>query len=306
MGRRHEPRIAISYPVLVRGFDSRGTPFAVRAETYDVSTSGASLKGLNGLVEIGKNIEIEFGDQKAWYRVQWVGGSSSAKAGKVGVHCLERKYIWDVPAKPPEPDTFDETSAAPRMEGAVAASAWNGTERRLFRRSGCRIEAQVSIPGSTVQLPGRVTDISLGGCYVEMLAPLPIDTMVELTLSTDEITLRASGKVRASQAGLGMGVAFACMGSSDFEKLRKLAPPATGSAAVLKPPATAAPQPPAQRQVASAETSHRLPPAAQPPPNHLPTTAEALEAVVRVLLRKGLLARDELAAELDKMKAVKR
>lgn len=40
--------------------------------------------------------------------------------------------------------------------------------------------------------------------------------------------------------------------------------------------------------------------------NNLPTTAEALEAVVRVLFRRGILTRDELAEELDKMKTVRR
>jgi hypothetical protein len=38
----------------------------------------------------------------------------------------------------------------------------------------------------------------------------------------------------------------------------------------------------------------------------LPTTAEALEAVVRVLFRRGLLTRVELAEVLEKMKTVRR
>jgi len=307
VGRRHEPRIAITFPVLVRGFDSRGSPFAVSAQTHDISTSGASLKGLNGLVEPGKNIEIEYKDQKAWYRVQWVGVTGSARAGRVGVHCLERKYIWDVPAKPPEPDTYNEGGQPPGPEGA-APNAWNGAERRLFPRRSCRIEAEVSIPGSTIELPGRVTDISLGGCFVEMLTPLPVDTVIELKLTTDDTTLRASGNVRSSQTGLGMGVAFTSMGSSDFDKLRRLAPPASGSPGALRASLQATAQPQAEPPLAPL-----LPSVSRPSPvtnsapqkHHAPTTAEALEAVVRVLLRKGLLAKEELSEELDKMKTVK-
>lgn len=164
MGRRSEPRTAISFPVVVRGFDSRGSPFAISTETFDVSSAGACVKGLEGIVEPGHKIEIEFNDQKAWFRVQWVGKNGSGKAGQIGVRCLERKYIWGVPPRTWDRDSFGESSGA-----AAAKVSWDGEERRLFERRSCRIEAQVSIPGSPVGLPGTVTDTSLGGCYVEML-----------------------------------------------------------------------------------------------------------------------------------------
>lgn len=302
MGRRSEPRTAISFPVVVRGFDLRGSPFAVSTKTCDVSSTGASFKGLEGLVEPGNKIEIELNDQKAWYRVQWVGKNGSGKAGRVGVRCLERKYIWDVPPRTWDRDSFGESSGA-----EVAKVSWNGEERRLFGRRSCRIEAQVSIPGSSVGLPGKVTDISLGGCYVEMLAPLPVETMVELVLTAGDTSMRASGRVRSSQTGLGMGVAFASMSPAHFEKLRKFSLAASGT-----PEIATAGQSAAQLQ---AKAQVGAPRAQAPPsnhgssspasPRHAPTTAEALEAVIRVLLRKGLLARDELAEELDKLKTAK-
>jgi hypothetical protein len=302
MGRRSEPRTAISFPIVVRGFDSRGSPFATSTETCDVSSTGASIKGLEGLVEPGHKIEIEHNDQKSWYRVQWVGKNGSERAGRVGVRCLERKYIWDVPPRTWDRDTFGEPSGAEE-----AKASWNGEERRLFGRRSCRIEAQVSIPGSSVGLPGKVTDISLGGCYVEMLAPLPVDTMVELALTAGDTTMRASGRVRASQRGLGMGVAFASMSPAHFEKLRKFSLAASGapeiatagqSAAQLQPKAHAG----LPRAQAGRGNHGSSPPAS---PRHPPTPAEALEAVIRVLLRKGLLARDELTEELDKLKTAK-
>jgi hypothetical protein len=303
MGRRSEPRTAISFPVFVRGFDSRGSPFAVSTETFDVSSTGASVKGLEGLVQPGTKIEIEFKDQKSWYRVQWVGKNGSGKAGRIGVHCLERKYIWDVAPRTWDTDTYGGVS------GTKAATVpWSGEERRLFGRRSCRIEAQASIPGSSMSLPGKVTDISLGGCYVEMLAPLPVGTMVELALTAGDTILRASGKVRSSQMGLGMGVAFASMSPGDFEKLRKFSLAASGTPEI----ATLAGQA-AQRLQPTVQAGSPLAEAARSnhgsslaaPPKHAPTTAEALEAVIRVLLRKGLLARDELTTELDRVKATK-
>ena len=295
MGRRSEPRTVISFPILVRGFDSHGAPFAVSTETFDVSHAGASVRGLQALVQPGTKIEIEYKDQKAWYRVQWIGKNGSNKAGCVGVRCLERKYMWDVPATSWDRDTYGESVVG-----------WDGRERRLFGRRSCRIEAQVSVPGSQVRLDGRVTDISLGGCYVEMLAPLPVDTVVELVLTTGDIVLRVSGKVRTSQTGLGMGVAFSIFGVGEFEKLRRIAPAASipesskPSGKPLPPPPPSTTRPPASAYASDSQsnTAPSLPTAAK----RVPTTAEALEAVIRALLRKNLLSRDDLAKELDTIK----
>jgi hypothetical protein len=293
MGRRCEPRTAISFPILVRGFDSHGTPFAIATETCDVSHAGASIKGLENLVQPGNKIEIEYKDQKAWCRVQWIGKNGSSKAGRVGVRCLERKYMWDVPAATWDKDPYNEVPAT-----SSNALGWDGKERRLFGRRPCRIEAQVSIPGSLVRLDGKVTDVSLGGCYVEMLAPLPIDTSVELVLTTGDIVLRASGKVRSSQAGLGMGIAFTIFGPGEFEKLRRLAPPSTAPG-VSKPtekPSSPSKVPPSESNFAPALPSalHRL-----------PTTAQVLEAVIRILLRKNLFSREDLAMELETLQRLK-
>ncbi len=321
MGRRTEPRIAISFPVTVRGFDSQGSPFSVTAETHDISSSGASLRGIEGLVQPGKKIEIEFRDQSAWFRVQWVGGIAS-RAGRVGVRCLERKYIWNVPAKPWEADTFNHAPAS--TDWGRPAIPWEGGERRGFPRRPCRIETQVSTADASFRLPGTVTDLSLSGCYVEMLSPLPVDTNVELVLAADNINLHLSGKVRTSQNGLGMGVAFTSMTPVEFEQLRRLAPPAEDppsranipapphvqsqsppqpqSPYSLSPPPAFSSSPPASysrvassaaaASVASIETSG-------------PTASDAIETLVRILLRKGIVTRQELSAEFEKLKAAK-
>lgn len=300
MGRRCEPRTVIAFPILVRGFDSQGTPFSVSTETFDVSHAGASIKGLENLVQPGNKVEIEFKDQKAWYRVQWVGRNGSAKAGRVGVRCLERKYMWDVPAGTWERDTYGEASEA-------ATVSWDGKERRLFGRRPCRLEAHVSVPGSLVRLPGNVTDISLGGCYVEMLAPLPLATPVELVLTTGDIVLRVSGRVKSSQTGLGMGIAFVFFGPGEFEKLRRIAPPASATVDISKASTPSLPaipaQPPQAAPFISAQDSRTATSPHKSDPNRAPTTAEALEAVIRALLRKNLLSRDDLARELDAIKS---
>ncbi|MBZ5501330.1 MAG: PilZ domain-containing protein [Acidobacteriia bacterium] len=314
MGHRSEQRIVISIPVIVRGVDSRGAPFVVPATTHDISCTGACLQGLNGLPGPGKKVEIECQNEKSWYRVQWIGESRNSTAGRAGVRCLEPgKYIWGVTPKEWEADTYDH--ATPRAMVAQAAGSpddlspeLSGQERRLFPRHACRIEAQVSTQDDAIRLLGKITDISLGGCYVEMLSPLPVKTSVKLSFQQDDATLRLTGLVRLSQMSLGMGVAFTGMTPEGFERLRRLTLPAG--------PSSSAPPAPAQAKATPARPPRpepRTPPVDplpdSPPeldPLDPPDVRETLAAVVRILSRKGLLTRAELLEELERLKPVRR
>ncbi|MGH9716945.1 MAG: PilZ domain-containing protein [Candidatus Acidiferrales bacterium] len=341
MGRRSEQRIVIAFPVVVRGTDSRGSPFAVTTETHDISCTGASLKGLQGVAEPGKKIEIECQNQKAWFRVQWASTANRRREWRVGVRCLEPgKYIWGVAPKEWQPDTFD--SAAPKQQfsvpGSVTATpaALNPPrERRRFARHQCRVEAQITAQGAygEVLVKGKITDISLSGCYVEMLSPLPGETSVELTFTAGHTPLRLCGNVCSSQEGFGMGIAFTGMTPDDFEALRQFAPPAKD------------PQRDARSQVsydrrhdgASPESPMSADSLARPSPANgcsplrpqradnseqqfelrhsssaielgtfdLPDSAVAIEALVRLLLLKGTITRAELFEELDRLKSAR-
>jgi hypothetical protein len=314
MGRRSEQRIAISFPVTVHGSDSRGNQFTVATETFDISLSGASVKGLTTITEPGGKIEIESGDQNAWYSVQWVGKSGTSKAGRIGLHCLEPgKYIWGVPAKGSEPDTYDPSKPEPLPRrpsapaGAYAAPAtFGGDERRKFARHACRIETQVVTEDGSIGVPGTITDVSLGGCYVEMLSPLPVDSTIHLSLNPGTTTLHMSGKVRSSQTGLGMGVSFTGMGPEDFEKLWRFAPPTTDATAPTKtPPMRPAPmRPSAPPRSSAVGTSARSYTAVESDSSES-STAEALDALVRLLVNKRIFTQGELTEELEKWKVVK-
>jgi hypothetical protein len=312
MGRRSEQRIVISFNVVVRGSDLHGNEFVTTVETHDISCTGACLKGLNHLVEPGRKIEIQFEDQKALYRIQWVGSQDSPSAGHVGVRCLEPgRYIWGISPKEWEPDTYDPSKPQPITPPPVevppdhvGTSAWKGPDRRQFWRHACRIETHAAIDNGSISFPGVVTDISLGGCYVEMMSPLPVDTFVDLSLELVDATVQLSGRVRSSQTGLGMGVAFTGMSPANYEKLRKFAPPGAAAKQAAKEPATR-PSPARQPDASSGRPNTRPYSAPGFDPIDLPATAEAFQAVVRVLFRKGLLTRAELLEELEKLKTSK-
>jgi hypothetical protein len=331
MGVRSEQRITVTFPVTVRGFDSGGSPFTVNTETDDISLSGASLKGLTETVTPGMKIEIESKGQKSWYRVQWVGQNGSSRAGRIGIRSLEHgKYIWGVAPKEWQPDTFDPSKPAAFQANPTAAvsdgvgAPWSGQERRQFARHPCQIQVLVTPVGDSAGVSGRITDISLGGCYIEMFSPFAVDTEVRLALQLEDSTPDLSARVRASQTGCGMGVSFTAMSAENFELLRHLAPPAMlpagngsapGKSAAQLSPASARPS--VASTIASAYAASEIESdvhSGPDPHSHFesdslssaaPLTTSALEAAVRVLFRKGLLTQAELSEELEKLKVTK-
>jgi CheY-like chemotaxis protein len=54
----------------------------------------------------------------------------------------------------------------------------------------------------------KLTDLSLGGCYLEIASPFPVRTRIVLSMKVGEMELRAEGAVRVMHPDTGMGVAF--------------------------------------------------------------------------------------------------
>jgi CheY-like chemotaxis protein len=56
--------------------------------------------------------------------------------------------------------------------------------------------------------PCRLTDLSMGGCYVEIASPFPKGTRVTLTTRAAKLECRTEGLVRVMHPEIGMGVEF--------------------------------------------------------------------------------------------------
>lgn len=85
------------------------------------------------------------------------------------------------------------------------------TERRNAVRYQLTVSAEVVELKSGTRFSTRTTDLGPGGCFVDTLMPLPIGSDVNIRLHKDNISIEATGTVTFSQAGLGMGIAFAEM-----------------------------------------------------------------------------------------------
>jgi hypothetical protein len=54
----------------------------------------------------------------------------------------------------------------------------------------------------------KLTDLSLGGCYLETEAPFPERALVDICLKTEEFEVHTEGMVRVTHPGRGMGIEF--------------------------------------------------------------------------------------------------
>jgi CheY-like chemotaxis protein len=104
-------------------------------------------------------------------------------------------------------ETKQDTTAHDGEAGARLRSKPDKDNRRQTRYA-CRLGAEVYQRGSSVRNYCHLSDLSPGGCYLEMSLAFPAGTAVEIIVRTQEMKLKVSGDVRASHPGYGMGVSF--------------------------------------------------------------------------------------------------
>jgi hypothetical protein len=165
-------------------------------------------------------------------------------------------------------------------------------ERRKHWRYPCAGEAWVRREGDNVSLQGVLSDISLGGCYVDMMHPLPSEARIELTFTLDGRRVRAKGRVCASREGFGMGVSFTEVQREDQPILQEVVDWLAG----------ALPQGSVQnaKHSVSASEEDSVAPEAVPTPSES-DTAGALDALLKLLECKGLVSAEECEELAQKM-----
>jgi PilZ domain-containing protein len=81
-------------------------------------------------------------------------------------------------------------------------------ERRRFPRFSFIAHAKVIDIASDTTVNARISELSKNGCYMDMINPLPFDTVVQVEITHADQVFRTRGKVIYSQPHMGMGVAF--------------------------------------------------------------------------------------------------
>jgi hypothetical protein len=87
-----------------------------------------------------------------------------------------------------------------------------GRERRRSPRYFFFASAELLEPQSDVRIASRVSELSRNGCYLDMMNPFPVNTVVLLKIWKEESNiLHTKGCVVYSQPNQGAGVAFVDM-----------------------------------------------------------------------------------------------
>ena len=276
--RRTEPlrelRATLQLSVKVWGMDCNGKPFATSAKTVEVSALGARLTGFSSVNE-GEVIGIQYGDQKARFRVIWIGEPGTEKAGQIGVKSLdETKCIWSAALDAQSMNHAQEVSGG--LAKVTSEKAVPSAERRRYPRYHCNGEIEVKTASNATAVRFRLTDVGLGGCYADTMSPLPLNTSLELVLKISGAVIAVKGVVRTSHVSMGMGIEFVDLNADQSKQLAQLVNRQFG-------PST----PPAIESVMSVAGN------ASP-------IEPGVDALVRLLQKKGLLSRDEFLGELQK------
>jgi hypothetical protein len=81
-------------------------------------------------------------------------------------------------------------------------------QRRKNPRYTFIASAELLEPQTDVRIATRVSELSVHGCYMDMLNPFPVDTPVLVKISSGQAEFRTKAKVIYAHPNFGAGVGF--------------------------------------------------------------------------------------------------
>ena len=167
--RRRNARVAVQIPVVMRSPEAGGN---MQVTTIDVSEGGMAVSLRNRRRPTGR-----------WQIVFTLPGTKTSLE-------LPAEFAWEGTGQ----------QAGLRFQ-QVSPEAARQLREWLKQNSP---EAEQDDPPILCQL----TDLSLGGCYLEMSSPFPASSRVALSMRAGGVEVRAQGVVRIMHPDKGMGVEF--------------------------------------------------------------------------------------------------
>lgn len=173
----------------VWGISADGHPFRQPAAAVDLTSSGARIFGISCRLKAGDAITMRNGNRTILARIVWVCEPKPPNEQEFGVHFLA-----------PDP----HSCAVPLPPPGYAA----GPERRRSPRYAVLVELEIADHSNRLLARAKTSDISLHGCYVETLMPLPVGERVRLRLWLWDEAVVTTAIVATNHPGVGMGLEF--------------------------------------------------------------------------------------------------
>ena len=189
-----------STAVRIWGLDAQGRPFSHHAQAEKVSDSNALLAGIHSPLNVGTVFGLQWQQCKTRCTVVAVFSSGAS---------LRKFYVEPVSG---QPWPWKATKPA-NVRSALQ-------DRRKSGRHKLPLSVEVRTKSG---LPFQVksSDVSSSGCYLEMMTPLPMGTVVELSFNIGVERVFTEATVRTSDLGVGMGLEFTTMHGESQRRLQR-------------------------------------------------------------------------------------
>src|SRR5579862_9457184 len=92
-------------------------------------------------------------------------------------------------------------------------------EKRAHVRAKVSVQIELTPEGTQTPLRTETADLSVSGCYIEMLFTLPVGIEVKVDLQAGGSMIRTAGKVVTRDHNVGNGIEFTNMTVEDRETL---------------------------------------------------------------------------------------
>ena len=237
--RRRNSRVSVQATATLDYANVENVP----ATLLDLSDEGTALQSDRKLPDCRVYFQFALPGHTSLIRlsgeVVWRDASGRVGMRFVTVPTSSRRVLtnWlknNAPSQTSAPQVPRTTAPIPKTSAPAPKHASENTDRpaaRLRSNSGnrrgqsrhaCRLGADVYRMGVPVPNRCSLTDISAGGCYVEMPTPFPSGTNVEIVVRTHEMKVRMSGVVQSVHPGFGMGVKLNLNSPEDNDHLQSL------------------------------------------------------------------------------------
>jgi len=94
-------------------------------------------------------------------------------------------------------------------------------QRRRHLRTNAAVEIELHVEGHAKPFRTKTHDLSLGGCYIDMLFTLEVGTKVSLTLMVNGEKVSVEGVVVNRDLKAGNGIKFTGIAAEHSDRLRK-------------------------------------------------------------------------------------
>lgn len=176
------------------------------------------------------------------------------------------------------------------LVGSPLGSATGGSdpsdiaERRKNKRFTVSASVELLEPQTSTRLNGRVSDVGMGGCYVDTVSPFPIGTSLLIKLVSGKHSVAAKAAVVYAQVGMGMGLVFTEISADHRERLSAWLRELNGEPCEAHPTQVDTPKP--SVSCGTAEPAGLV---------------QALQDLVSLLGNRGVLSKSEVEVLREKM-----